>query len=239
MYYLSEEKVDWILNDLHTQGLNYNRLEGELLDHICCAVEHQMQENNASFEEAYAQTIDAFGKQGILKVQKDTIKAAKTRTISRRIAAMSTTIAACLILFIGVVVQAQERPDAHPLRKSIPVCSGFGKRVHPMSKKLRFHSGVDMRVPVGTKVYAPAGGKITEAGFHQGRGHYIVIQHNETYTTTYWHLSKILVKKNQFIAKGANIALTGSSGFSTGPHLHYEVRKNGKVVNPKQYLGEE
>ncbi|WP_299461043.1 M23 family metallopeptidase [uncultured Microscilla sp.] len=237
MFYLSEEKVNWILNNLRTQGLNDERLEGELLDHICCAVEHKMQENKLLFEQAYTQTIAAFGKEGILKVQKDTLKARKTRSISRRITHLSATIAACLILFIGVVVQAQERPNAHPLLKSIPVCSGFGKRPHPMSSKLRFHSGVDIRVPVGTKVFAPAGGKVVEAQFHQGRGYYVVIQHNDVYTTTYWHLSKILVRKNQYIKKGDNIALTGSTGFSTGPHLHYEVKKHGKVVNPQQYFG--
>lgn len=236
MYYLSEEKVNWILNNLRAQGLTYQRLEGELLDHICCAIEDKIEETQVSFEEAYAQTIQSFGEEGIIKVQKDTMRFAKTRSFSHKFARVSATLAACLILFIGVVVQAQERPDAHPLLKEIPVSSTFGNKKHPMTNKIRFHSGVDIRVPSGTKVFAPAAGTVIKAEYHKAYGHYIVIQHNNVYTTTYAHLSKILVTKNQHINKGSKIGLTGSSGFSTGPHLHYEVKKYGKVVNPQQYF---
>lgn len=237
MYYLPEEKVDWILEDIRSQGLTYERLEGELLDHICCVVEEAMWEQEMAFEDAYQQTVTAFGQQGILKVQKDTIRLAQRRPFIHRITRLTTTIAACLILFIGVVVQAQERPDTHPLHRNLPVSLGFGKQIHPVLRNTRFHSGVDIKVPIGTKVFATASGQIIKAKHHKAWGWHIVIKHDEVYTTIYSHLSKLMVKPGQNIQKGDIIALTGNSGLSTRPHLHYEVQKNGSSVNPKKYFG--
>ncbi|HAS45056.1 MAG TPA: hypothetical protein DCS93_31530 [Microscillaceae bacterium] len=237
MYYLSEEKVDWILEDLRSQGLTHQPLEGELLDHICCAVEETMWDHNTSFEQAYQQTLVSFGEEGILKVQKATKRSVERAPLTRRMARMSTLIAACLILFIGVVVQAQERPDSHPLNQEFPVVSGFGHIIPPFTRQNRFHRGVDIKVPVGTQVFATANGTVTKASFDSKKGYYITIKHDDAYSTTYTHLSKLMVKPGDKVKKRTQIALSGNTGHSTAPHLHYEVHKNGQVVDPKKYFG--
>ena len=237
MYYLSEEKVDWILKDLRSQGLTHQPLEGELLDHICCAIEETMWDHDASFEQAYQQTLVSFGEEGILKIQKDTQKLITSRSLSQRITRLSTLIAACLILFIGVVVQAQENPDSHPLNRELPVASEFSQRTHPFTRQNRFYRGIDIRVPVGTKVFATAQGTVTHAAFDIKKGYHIVIKHSDIYSTTYTHLSKLMVKSGDKVKKREQIALSGNTGYSTAPHLHYEVHKNGQVVDPKKYFG--
>ncbi|OJJ23026.1 hypothetical protein BKI52_01350 [marine bacterium AO1-C] len=237
MYYLSEEKVDWILEDLHNQGLTHQPLEGELLDHICCAVEEAMWDHDTPFEQAYQQTLIAFGEEGILKVQKATQQLAKRSPFTQRITRLSTLIAACLILFIGMVVQAQGRPDSHPLNQELPVVADFGNIMRPFTQQSRFHRGVDIRVPVGTQVFATARGTVTKASFDSKKGYYIIIKHDDTYSTIYTHLSKLLVKPGTKVKKRTPIALSGNTGRSTGAHLHYEVHKNGQVVDPKKYFG--
>lgn len=237
MYYLSEEKVDWILDDLRTQGLSHQPLEGELLDHICCVIEETMWDYELPFEQAYQQAIVSFGEEGILKVQKETKKLVNTLPFRQRITRLSTIMAACLILFIGVVVQAQQRPDTHPLNQELPVVAGFGKQVQPFTRQKHFHQGIDIKVPVGTQVFATAEGTVEQAAFHPKKGYYVVIKHNDTYHTSYDHLSKLLVKKGEEINKRKLIALSGNSGESIEPHLHYTVHKNGEIVDPEKYFG--
>jgi len=237
MYYLSEEKVDWILEDLRNQGLTHQPLEGELLDHICCAVEETMWDHDTPFEQAYQQTLVLFGEEGILKVQKATKRSIERSPLTRRMTRLSTLIAACLILFIGVVVQAQERPDSHPLNQEFPVVSDFGRIIPPFTRQNRFHRGVDIKVPVGSRVFATAKGTVTKASFDSKKGYYITIKHDDAYSTTYTHLSRLMVKPGDKVKKRAQIALSGNTGHSTAPHLHYEVHKNGQVVDPKKYFG--
>ncbi|WP_191013620.1 M23 family metallopeptidase [Treponema zioleckii] len=118
-----------------------------------------------------------------------------------------------------------------PLDKKV-LTSPFGYRTSPISGKWLLHKGVDLAAPVGTKVYATKGGTVILNGYNEIYGNHVIIQHNNGMTSTYAHLSKSLVTKGQTVHGGAVIALTGNTGASTGPHLHFEIRKDGKPTDP-------
>lgn len=113
--------------------------------------------------------------------------------------------------------------------------SPFGMRMHPILKYRRMHQGVDLTAARGTKIYAAGDGVVTRAGRNGGLGKNVLIDHGYSYRTTYGHLYKINVKDGQKVKRGDVIGLMGSTGLSTSPHLHYEVRKNGVPVNPVNY----
>jgi len=115
------------------------------------------------------------------------------------------------------------------------IASGYGYRIHPIYKTMKFHSGVDLTAKIGTKIYATGDGVVKRAQFGRGYGKLIQIDHGYNYETLYGHMSKMLVKVGQKIKRGDVIGLVGNTGTSTGPHLHYEVRKNNKAVNPINY----
>lgn len=113
--------------------------------------------------------------------------------------------------------------------------SGYGMRIDPIYKTLKFHSGMDFSASVGTPVYVTGNGKVVQAGWDGLYGKCIVIDHGFGYTTRYAHLNKISVKVGQQVKRGETIGEVGSTGKSTGPHLHYEVHVKGQVVNPVNY----
>ena len=115
----------------------------------------------------------------------------------------------------------------------------FGWRIHPILKRKEFHKGLDLRAKLMTPVRAPADGVVEWAGYHKssGFGNLVIIDHNYGFKTTYGHLSKkMAVKAGQFVKKGDIIAYTGSSGLSTGPHLHYEIRFITRPLNPLPFV---
>jgi len=112
--------------------------------------------------------------------------------------------------------------------------SGFGMRMHPVLGYSRMHRGVDFAARSGTPVLAAASGRISKSGWGGGYGNVVIVDHGKGVTTRYAHLSKLLVREGQRVEQGARIGLVGSTGMSTGPHLHYEVWQNGKPVNPRQ-----
>jgi len=118
-----------------------------------------------------------------------------------------------------------------PLR-SYRITSGFGVRFHPILRRWRPHHGVDYAAPYGTPVRSVANGTVIFAGWRRGYGKTVVVRHNNGYTTLYGHLSRIYVKRGQYVEQGQSIGAVGSTGLSTGPHLHYEVRHYGKRINP-------
>lgn len=121
------------------------------------------------------------------------------------------------------------------------VSSPFGERKAPTKGASSFHKGIDIAANYGEKIIAPANGRVFFTGAAGGYGNCIQINHGVVngveVTTLYGHLSTSLVKNEQVVAQGEEIALVGSSGISTGPHLHFEVRENGRQVNPNKYIG--
>ena len=122
----------------------------------------------------------------------------------------------------------------YPLQRQARVSSPFNpRRLHPVTGRVAPHKGVDFSMPIGTPVIAPADGTVEKIAYQaNGAGRYVVIRHSREYQTVYMHLSRPLVKAGQSVKKGERIALSGNTGRSTGPHLHYEFHINGRPVNP-------
>ncbi len=110
--------------------------------------------------------------------------------------------------------------------------SGFGFRLHPLLGYSRMHKGTDFGAPMGSPILASAAGTVSFAGWHGGHGNYVMIQHGRGIATAYAHMSKFAVKPGSHVNQGQVIGYVGSTGMSTGPHLHYEVWVNGQAVNP-------
>lgn len=125
-------------------------------------------------------------------------------------------------------------PSIRPCRGELT--SGFGNRVHPVYGTGRFHGGCDFTAPYGTEIYCTAGGTVVHADWLGGYGRTVEIDHGRGVKTLYAHCSELKVKKGQKVEKGQLIGLVGTSGLSSGPHCHYEVRKNNKQIDPKPYL---
>lgn len=122
-----------------------------------------------------------------------------------------------------------------PLSKKI-LTSPFGYRTSPISGKWTFHAGIDMAAPLGTEVFACKSGVVSQTGFNSTYGNFIIILHNKNKTSLYAHLSKIISKKGDRVSTGQTIGLVGTTGASTGPHLHFEVRENGNPLDPGKLL---
>lgn len=114
--------------------------------------------------------------------------------------------------------------------------SGFGKRIDPFTGQLAMHEGIDFEVDSGTPVLSAAGGVVAFAGPHPQYGNLVEIDHGNGLSTRYAHLSKILVRTGEIVMRGHEIALSGSTGRATGPHLHFEVRYKGVALNPDRFL---
>jgi murein DD-endopeptidase MepM/ murein hydrolase activator NlpD len=128
-------------------------------------------------------------------------------------------------------------PAIDPIRDGSET-DGFGMRMHPILHVRIMHEGLDIAANVGTPVHATGDGIVSYVGRRGGYGNVVEINHGFGYSTLYGHLSKPLVKSGQRVSRGQNIALSGNTGLSTGPHLHYEVRKNGAHVDPSEYYFE-
>jgi murein DD-endopeptidase MepM/ murein hydrolase activator NlpD len=128
-------------------------------------------------------------------------------------------------------------PNGSPLKQT-DITAKFGYRIHPISKKRHFHKGIDLRAKRKTKVYATADGvvKYTRVQLKSGFGTVVIIAHNYGFDTIYAHLNRIFVKVGDVVKKGDVIALSGNTGYSTGPHLHYEIHYANKVVDPLDYI---
>ncbi|MBI3593270.1 MAG: M23 family metallopeptidase [Nitrospirae bacterium] len=127
-------------------------------------------------------------------------------------------------------------PKGWPIQGRIT--SDFGQRENPKHGGLEFHSGIDISTPSGTPVKATADGIVSFSGWSAGNGNLVVIEHGFGYSTFYAHNSSVVASVGRRVKRGDIIAYSGSTGNSTGPHLHYEVWSNGKAVNPRQFIME-
>lgn len=123
-----------------------------------------------------------------------------------------------------------------PVASYVYVSSRFGPRIHPITGEKKNHTGLDIASNQGTTVYASDGGSVTLAGWNGGYGNCIMIDHGNGYVTLYGHLSSISVSQGQSVSQGDVIGAVGSTGNSTGPHLHFEVLKDGSRIDPEQFF---
>ncbi|MCQ4346107.1 M23 family metallopeptidase [Pseudomonas stutzeri] len=127
-------------------------------------------------------------------------------------------------------------PSLRPVPAQARLGSAFGNRVDPFDRRLAFHSGVDFSIGTGAAVLAAAGGRVTRAASHGAYGKLLEIDHGNGLVTRYAHLSRFHVRAGEVVTPGQRIAAVGSSGRSTGPHLHFEVLHRGRFVDPQRFL---
>ncbi len=126
-------------------------------------------------------------------------------------------------------------PSGRPVQK-LSLTSNFGARSDPFNGRTRMHKGIDIPGPVGTPIHATADGIVSRAGWASGYGNLVQISHGNGMETRYGHMSKLLVAPNSYVQRGQIIGLMGSTGRSTGSHLHYEVRLDGAAINPIPFV---
>ncbi len=126
-------------------------------------------------------------------------------------------------------------PSRTPL-EGLKLTSSFGMRNHPILGGRRAHKGIDLGAPIGTPIYATADGVVSKASWFGGYGLYVSLEHGGDLETRYGHMSRLNVAEGQMVHKGDVIGFVGTTGNSTGPHLHYEVRVDGQAVNPIPYM---
>lgn len=141
-----------------------------------------------------------------------------------------------LARFKAARAAADLAPIHRPLEVATRVSSGFGNRKDPFTKGKAYHAGIDFPAPKGTTVFSAGYGKVTFVGQKSGYGNLVEISHGAGLVTRYAHLSGFIAKEGQTVQAGSPIAKVGSTGRSTGPHLHFEVRRKDKAVDPGQYL---
>lgn len=138
-------------------------------------------------------------------------------------------------LIASAKVQDEMSPQGRPVAKGW-ISSHYGKRKDPFTGKNAFHHGIDIAGKKNSEVMAVASGLVTWAGKKSGFGYHVEIMHSDGYVTKYAHNSKIFVEEGDLVSKGQVIGLMGSSGRSTGPHVHFEIAHNGKSINPIKYV---
>ena len=133
--------------------------------------------------------------------------------------------------------ELSDYPVIFPIKKPLYISSGFGRRYHPIYKKRKFHTGIDIPKIKGTPVYATGNGIVVRKGFCSGYGNYIEIEHAGGFRSFYAHLSKTMVNTGDSVSITQQIACVGNTGVSTGSHLHYEIRKGKRFLNPTGWCG--
>ncbi len=127
-------------------------------------------------------------------------------------------------------------PFDHVLPVAGRQSSGFGYRLHPILQIVRFHYGTDVAANTGEEIAAFADGKVLFAGYDESFGWHLKIDHGDGWVSHYCHCSRLLVQNEQSVSRGETVALVGSTGLATGPHLHFELTKDGVYFNPEYYI---
>jgi len=137
--------------------------------------------------------------------------------------------------------KAEEKEDVFVFSPTNPcpgrISSDFGERVHPLNNDVSFHNGIDIAADTGTEIRACFDGSVEISEYNEFSGNYIVINHSEGYTSSYAHMKECIVKKGESVKKGQLIGIMGATGNATGPHLHFEIRKDGTPLNPMELIG--
>ena len=124
----------------------------------------------------------------------------------------------------------------YPLPYQVSITDAYGYRIHPLSGQNSWHNGVDFAAGAGTSIYATKSGTVTTAAYSEAWGYYVVINHGDGYSSLYAHMPSLSVSSGQYVTQGQTIGSVGSTGYSTGPHLHFTIYYNGADVNPMSYV---
>jgi len=162
----------------------------------------------------------------------------KVELIEKKLASQSKSFDEVFELTKEKQILLRAVPSIQPIsnRDLKRIASGYGLRMHPIYKILQMHPGIDFAAPIGTEIYATGDGTIEKVGWVGGYGKTIMINHGYGYKTRYAHCSKFNCRRGQKVKRGDLIGFVGNTGQSTGPHLHYEVFKNKKHINPVNFF---
>jgi murein DD-endopeptidase MepM/ murein hydrolase activator NlpD len=161
---------------------------------------------------------------------------AQLSQLEQRVDTRESQLAALENVILARELKAEIHPEGRPVAAGF-ISSYFGERTDPFDGREAFHKGVDFAGTPGEKVVAVAAGVVTWAGERSGFGKLIEINHGDGYITRYAHNARTLVSVGQTVTRGEPVALMGSTGRSTGPHVHFEVLRNGRQVNPLSFIG--
>jgi murein DD-endopeptidase MepM/ murein hydrolase activator NlpD len=156
--------------------------------------------------------------------------------MNRRVDARSAQFSALENVILGRQLSAEIKPSGRPVREGY-ISSYFGERMDPFNGEEAFHKGIDFASDAGTDVLAVASGIVTWAGPREGYGNLVEINHGNGYVTRYGHSARTLVAVGDEVERGQAIAVVGSTGRSTGPHVHFEVVKDGRQIDPMAFVG--
>jgi murein DD-endopeptidase MepM/ murein hydrolase activator NlpD len=157
-------------------------------------------------------------------------------SLEQRVDLRDAQLAALENVILARKLKEEIHPDGRPVHTGF-ISSYFGERQDPFSGHEAFHKGIDFAGAMGEDVVAVAAGVVTWAGERSGYGSMVEISHGNGYVTRYGHNQRTLVAVGQTVSRGQAVALMGSTGRSTGPHVHFEVLRNGRQVNPASFLG--
>ncbi|MBR1461646.1 peptidoglycan DD-metalloendopeptidase family protein, partial [bacterium] len=252
---LSAHDVNSLLDTLYFEKLviqqDYKRMKAmkERADHIArlkAEVESQKRMIEYSIRDiknqrAAIQNSIAANKVMIEKLNKDKNYYEKTeRELARQSESIQNMIAGLTNKNAGSNSQVQVSSKTFIKPIAGPITSPFGYRIHPIFKSRIFHSGIDIGGPNGGAIKASNDGKVIYTGWYGGYGKVVILDHGvidgKPITTLYAHMSSIAVSNGQYVKKGQTVGREGSTGYSTGPHCHFEVRVNGKPTNPLNYI---
>jgi len=231
---LSEQQFLFVQNRLNESPLHDATLKEELLDHLCCDIETQLA-MGIPFHTACQTTFDTFQEDEMQDIQQHFFNLNNRKQLIMK----KVSVLALGLMFLATAVWAfqTDPPSRLPLDQKFKISSDYGKRLHPIHRVEKMHKGVDFKAKIGTPIYATSDGKVSKTKEQSvGYGNHVIIQHDAEFSTMYAQMSEIKVKVGQEVKKGDIIGLVGNSGASTAPHLHYEVRKNGKAIDPSPYL---
>lgn len=164
--------------------------------------------------------------------------AKKIEVLQKKLVAQSRSFDEVIALVKKKEKMLRSIPSIQPISNKdlTRLASGFGMRMHPIYKIMKLHAGMDFTADIGTDIYVTGDGVVEKVGRMSGYGQIVIVDHGFGYKTRYAHVSKYNVKEGQKVKRGDVIAFVGNTGASVGPHLHYEVRKNGEAVNPVNYF---
>ncbi len=137
-----------------------------------------------------------------------------------------------------LTTKVQSPPKGWPIAEpKAEISSHFGLRKHPVTGAKNYHRGIDIKAPIGTPVLATGDATVKKVGYNQKAGRFIILQHDDRYTTKYFHLSAISISEGDTVHKGDTIGVSGNSGMSSAPHLHYEIIDQDAAIDPIECIG--
>ena len=219
-------EAQYVLTDLQERDDNLYRVVFQA-DPIPLSVRRGSSANT----EYYEQLLDMTNSEIVVSTSK------KLNELKKELYIQSKSYDELILLAKNKETMLENLPAIQPvLNKNLKyMASGYGWRIDPIYHTRRFHAGMDFTAPVGTNVFATGNGVVVSAGWEQGYGNCVQINHGYGYITLYGHMSAIKVRNGQTVKRGDIIGLVGSTGKSTGPHLHYEVHFKGQIMNPQNY----